>query len=215
MLFIPPVIINSIPAMITAISKMATTVGPMIAKYAPIVLETLEKNLPRVIQTIESLSLAANVLRPNEQVEELGAKAMAADKTPEDFARINDYIDYLRNEVEVDSQALSQDPLDSTIRHAIGAAIALKGVGEIVGTEISLPFLKTISQLGLEPQLILTIVQAYAQSGLSADEVGQYLNDQLSIAQSQQHSEVLVTAYQIADPQLDRQQAEDAVMNLR
>ncbi|ENM3744716.1 hypothetical protein O1E23_001622 [Vibrio cholerae] len=215
MLFIPPVIINSIPAMITAISKMATTVGPMIAKYAPIVLETLEKNLPRVIQTIESLSLAANVLRPNEQVEELGAKAMAADKTPEGFARINDYIDYLRNEVEVDSQALSQDPLDSTIRHAIGAAIALKGVGEIAGTEISLPFLKTISQLGLEPQLILTIVQAYAQSGLSADEVGQYLNDQLSIAQSQQHSEVLVTAYQIADPQLDRQQAEDAVMNLR
>ncbi|GHW65503.1 TPA: hypothetical protein RUY84_002503 [Vibrio cholerae] len=215
MLFIPPVIINSIPAMITAISKMATTVGPMIAKYAPIVLETLEKNLPRVIQTIEALSLAANVLRPNEQVEELGVKAMAADKTPEDFARINDYIDYLRNEVEVDSQALSQDPLDSTIRHAIGAAIALKGVGEIVGTEISLPFLKTISQLGLEPQLILTIVQAYAQSGLSADEVEQYLNDQLSIAQSQQHSEVLVTAYQIADPQLDRQQAEDAVMNLR
>ncbi|ENM5785477.1 hypothetical protein QSX70_000917 [Vibrio metoecus] len=215
MLFIPPVIINSIPAMITAISKMATTVGPMIAKYAPIVLETLEKNLPRVIQTIEALSLAANVLRPNEQVEELGAKAMAADKTPEDFARINDYIGYLRNEVEVDSQALSQDPLDSTIRHAIGAAIALKGVGEIVGTEISLPFLKTISQLGLEPQLILTIVQAYAQSGLSADEVEQYLNDQLSIAQSQQHSEVLVTAYQIADPQLDRQQAEDAVMNLR
>ncbi|EGQ7970813.1 TPA: hypothetical protein SLZ51_003332 [Vibrio cholerae] len=215
MLFIPPVIINSIPAMITAISKMATTVGPMIAKYAPIVLETLEKNLPRVMQTIEALSLAANVLRPNEQVEELGAKAMAADKTPEDFARINDYIDYLRNEVEVDSQALSQDPLDSTIRHAIGAAIALKGVGEIVGTEISLPFLKTISQLGLEPQLILTIVQAYAQSGLSADEVEQYLNDQLSIEQSQQHSEVLVTAYQIADPQLDRQQAEDAVMNLR
>ncbi|EMG1418163.1 hypothetical protein V2053_000796 [Vibrio cholerae] len=215
MLFIPPVIINSIPAMITAISKMATTVGPMIAKYAPIVLETLEKNLPKVIQTIEALSLAANVLRPNEQVEELGAKAMAADKTPEDFARINDYIDYLRNEVEVDSQAVSQDPLDSTIRHAIGAAIALKSVGEIVGTEISLPFLKTISQLGLEPQLILTIVQAYAQSGLSADEVEQYLNDQLSIAQSQQHSEVLVTAYQIADPQLDRQQAEDAVMNLR
>lgn len=215
MLFIPPVIINSIPAMIAAISKMASTVGPLIAKYAPVVLETLGKNLPRVIQTIDAVSLAANVLRPNEQVEELGAKAMAADKTPEDFARINDYIDYLRNEVEVDSQALSQDPLDSTIRNTIGATIALKGVGETMGTEISLPFLNTISQLGLEPKLILTIVQAYSQSGLSADEVEQYLDDQLSIAQSQQHSEVLVTAYQIADPQLDRQQAEDAVMNLR
>jgi len=215
MLFIPPIIINTIPAMIAAISKMATTVGPMIAKYAPVVLETLGKNLPRVIQTIDAVSLAANVLRPNEQLEELGAKAMAADKNPEDFAHINDYIDYLRNEVELDSQVLSQDPIDSTIRYAIGATIALKGVGEVMGTEISLPFLNSISQLGLEPKLILTIIKAYAQSGLSANEVEKYLNDQLPIAQSQQHSEVLVTAYRIADPQLDQQQAEDAVMNLR
>ncbi|WP_202598465.1 hypothetical protein [Vibrio sp. V33_P6A3T137] len=215
MLFIPPIIINTIPAIVAAISKVATTIGPMIAKYAPILLETLGKNLPRAIQTIEGVSLVANVLRPNEQVEDLGAKAMAADKAPEDFTRINDYIDYLRNEVEVDSQALSQDPIDSTIRNAIGATIALKGVGEMMGTEISLPFLKTISQLGLEPKLILTIVKAYAQSGLNTDDVELYLNDQLSIAQSQQHSEVLVTAFQVAEPELDRQQAEDAVMNLR
>lgn len=215
MLFIPPIIINTIPAIVAAISKVATTIGPMIAKYAPILLETLGKNLPRAIQTIEGVSLVANVLRPNEHVEDLGAKAMAADKAPEDFARINDYIDYLRNEVEVDSQALSQDPLDSTIRNAIGATIALKGVGEMMGSEISLPFLKTISQLGLEPKLILTIVKAYAQSGLNTDDVELYLNDQLTIAQSQQHSEVLVTAFQVAEPELDRQQAEDAVMNLR
>ncbi|WP_332408062.1 hypothetical protein [Vibrio metschnikovii] len=215
MLFIPPIIINTIPTIVAAISKVATTIGPMIAKYAPILLETLGKNLPRAIQTIEGVSLVANILRPNEQVEDLGAKAMAADKAPEDFTRINDYIDYLRNEVEVDSQALSQDPIDSTIRNAIGATIALKGVGEMMGTEISLPFLKTISQLGLEPKLILTIVKAYAQSGLNIDDVELYLNDQLSIAQSQQHSEVLVTAFQVAEPELDRQQAEDAVMNLR
>lgn len=215
MLFIPPIIINTIPAIVAAISKVATTIGPMIAKYAPILLETLGKNLPRAIQTIEGVSLVANVLRPNEHVEDLGAKAMAADKAPEDFTRINDYIDYLRNEVEVDSQALSQDPIDSTIRNAIGATIALKGVGEMMGTEISLPFLKTISQLGLEPKLILTIVKTYAQSGLNTDDVELYLTDQLSIAQSQQHSEVLVTAFQVAEPELDRQQAEDAVMNLR
>lgn len=215
MLFIPPIIINTIPAIVAAISKVATTIGPMIAKYAPILLETLGKNLPRAIQTIEEVSLVANVLRPNEHVEDLGAKAMAADKAPEDFTRINDYIDYLRNEVEVDSQALSQDPLDSTIRNAIGATIALKGVGEMMGSEILIAILKTISQLGLEPKLILTIVKAYAQSGLNTDDVELYLNDQLTIAQSQQHSEVLVTAFQVAEPELDRQQAEDAVMNLR
>lgn len=65
MIFIPPVIINSIPAIVAAISKVATTIGPMIAKYAPVVLETLGKNLPRVIQTIDAVSIAANILRPD------------------------------------------------------------------------------------------------------------------------------------------------------
>ncbi len=34
-------------------------------------------------------------------------KAMAAEKKPEDFDQINDYIDYLRNDVEIDVENLS------------------------------------------------------------------------------------------------------------
>ncbi|EKO3892480.1 hypothetical protein P0F32_003696 [Vibrio metschnikovii] len=78
-----------------------------------------------------------------------------------------------------------------------------------------MPFLRTVSQLGLEPKLILAIVKSYAKSGLSADDVEQYLSDKLTIEQSQRHSEALVSAYQFVDPELDRQQAEDAVINLR
>ncbi|MCG3728117.1 hypothetical protein [Vibrio cincinnatiensis] len=215
MLFIPPMVPSIITSVIVAISKFATTLGPMITKYVPIMIETLGKHLPKVLQTIEAIGLTTNVLRPNERTEELGAKAMAANKTPEDFEQVNDYIDYLRNEVEVDSEKLSQDPVDSTIRHVVGATIALKGVGEVIGTELSLPFLRTVSQLGLEPKLILAIVKSYAKSGLSADDVEQYLSDKLTIEQSQRHSEALVSAYQFVDPELDRQQAEDAVINLR
>ncbi len=70
-MIVPPTLI---PSIITAITKIASTVGPMIAKYAPMVIETVGKNLPKVISTVEAISLAANVLKPNERADELGAK---------------------------------------------------------------------------------------------------------------------------------------------
>ncbi len=86
MLMIPPTII---PSVIAEIVKYASTIGPMIAKYAPTVLETVGKNLPKIIQTVEALSAIADVLRSGESAEDLGAKAMKADKKPEDFDEIN------------------------------------------------------------------------------------------------------------------------------
>lgn len=204
-----------ISTILSAFTKVATTVGPMLAKYVPVMIEAVGKNLPKIVQTIEAVSQVANILAPNERAVELGAKAIAAEKTPEDFAKINDYIDYLRKEVKVDVENISQDPVDINIRNAIGAAIALKGVSEMLGIDLSLPFLTTVTRLELEPKLIMSVISAYAQCGLKMDEIGDYLDDKLSLEQAQKHSKALVTAYQLADPQITLEKAEDAVINLR
>lgn len=204
-----------ISTVLSAFTKVATTVGPMLAKYVPVMIEAVGKNLPKIVQTIEAVSQVANILAPNERAVELGEKAIAAEKTPEDFAKINDYINYLRKEVKVDVENISQDPVDINIRNAIGAAIALKGVSEMLGIDLSLPFLTTVTRLELEPKLIMSVISAYAQCGLKMDEIGDYLDDKLSLEQAQKHSKALVTAYQLADPQITLEKAEDAVINLR
>ncbi|OCH16458.1 hypothetical protein A6E05_16375 [Aliivibrio sp. 1S165] len=209
MLIIPPTLL---PSIIAAITKVATTVGPMITKYAPIVIKTLGENLPKMIQLVEAVSLAANVLKPNDKVEELGAKAMAADKKPEDFDKINDYINYLRNEVEVDEATLSQDPIDKTVRQAIGTSIALKALGSELNTDISLPFLSKVSELGLESKVILEIIKSYAKSGLTPDDVEAYIDGDLTLDESKKHSNILVDAYHNAYPSMTSQEIEQAVM---
>lgn len=196
-------------------AKVASTVGPMLAKYVPIMLDTLGKNLPKVINTIEAISIASNVLTPRDNANELGAKAMIAEKKPEDFDKINDYINYLRNDITLDTESLSQDPVDCAIRLAVGGTIALKGVNEALSADVSIPFLKSVSTLELTPNIILSVIKSYQQNSLNLDDLDDYLHDKLSLAQANKHSDALVNAYQLANPNMDLEQAEDAVINLR
>lgn len=196
-------------------AKVASSVGPMLAKYVPIMLDTLGKNLPKVINTIEAISVASNVLTPRDNANELGAKAMIAEKKPEDFDKINDYINYLRNDITLDTESLSQDPVDCAIRLAVGGTIALKGVNEALDADVSIPFLKSVSTLDLTPNIILSVIKSYQQNSLNLDDLDNYLHDKLSLAQANKHSDALVNAYQLANPNMDLEQVEDAVINLR
>ncbi|KAB7695546.1 hypothetical protein [Plesiomonas shigelloides] len=211
MIIMPPLA----SVIISVFAKVASTVGPMLAKYVPIMLDTLGKNLPKVINTIEAISVASNVLTPRDNANELGAKAIIAEKKPEDFDKINDYINYLRNDITLDTESLSQDPVDCAIRLAVGGTIALKGVNEALDADVSIPFLKSVSTLDLTPNIILSVIKSYQQNSLNLDDLDNYLHDKLSLAQANKHSDALVNAYQIANPNMDLEQAEDAVINLR
>lgn len=211
-MIVPPTLI---PSIITTITKIASSIGPMIAKYAPMVIEIVGKNLPKVVNTVEAISLVADVFKPNESADELGAKAMVAEKTPEDFEQINDYIDYLRNNVEIDEENLSTDPVDVITRQAVGVAIAVKGIGQALEADVSIPFLNAISELDIDPTVVVALVKSYESSGLNSDDVQKYLGDSLSIEDTHRHSNVFVNAYQTANPTMSVEEAEDAVMDLR
>lgn len=211
-MIVPP---TMLPSIITAITKLASNVGPMIARYAPMVIETVGKNLPKLINTVEAISRVADVLKPNECADELGAKAMAAEKKPEDFEQINDYIDYLRNDVEIDVENLSTDSVDVITRQAVGVAIATKGIGKALEADVSIPFLNTISNLDIDPKVAIALVKSYEASGLNADDVQKYLDDSLTIEETHQHSNAFVDAFQTANPSMSAEEVEDAVMELR
>lgn len=201
-----------IPSAITVISQLAAQLGPMITKYAPIVIKIAGENLPKLAQVLERISIASDVLMPNEKVDELGAKAIAADKTPDDFDQINDYIDYLRNDVKVDESILSQDPSDVLVRQSVGAVVLLKGLSKELGIDVSLPFLNKLSELGIRAEVVLEIIKAYKKSELSPDGVEAYINGELTLDETKKHSDCLLSAYQNAYPLITQEEVEQAVM---
>ncbi|WP_405632169.1 hypothetical protein [Pseudoalteromonas sp. Ld20] len=201
-----------IPSAITAISNLAIQLGPMIAKYAPTVIKVAGDNLPRLVKVLEVISIASDVLMPNEKADELGAKAIAADKTPEDFDQINAYIEYLRNDVKVDEATLSQDPIDVLVRQSVGAVVLLKGLNKELGSDVSLPFVNKLSELGIGGKVVLEIIKTYLGSELNQDEIKAYIDGELTLDKTKQHSDNLLTAYQTANPSMTQQEAEQAVM---
>lgn len=211
---LPIIAIPSLTSLIAAVTNVAVTVGPILVKNASLLLEVASKSLPQIIRTVEAVSTVLNIVSPNETAEELGAKAMQADKKPEDFDEINAYIDYLREEVKVDKNELSEGVVDVMARQAIGISLLVKGVGEKLDTDISMPFIKTISDSDLDSGLIIEMIKAYSASGLSMDDYVKYLGKSLSIEALDEHSEVLVEAYQKANPTMNVEKAEDIVMGL-
>jgi len=207
-------IIPALPSILASIVKVATTIGPMVAKYAPLLLEVAGKHLPQVIKTVETLSNVLNIISPNESAEELGAKVMSADKKSEGFEKINDYIDYLRKDVTVDKAALSTEKTDVMAREVIGTSLLIKGASEAIGAELTLPFIKTVSQLGVDAKLIIEVAKAYSNNGLSLDDYEKYIDKTLPIDQLDKHSDTLVSVYQKVDSNLSVEQAENAVMDL-
>jgi len=207
-------IIPALPLILDSIVKVASTIGPMIARYAPMLLEIAGKYLPQIIKTVEMVSTILNIISPNESAEELGAKAMSADKKPENFDEINDYIDYLRKDVRVDKTVLSAEKSDVMVREAIGVSILVKGASEAIGTELTLPFIKTVSQIGLDAKVIIEVAKAYANSGLSLDDYEKYISKTLPIQQLDKHSDTLVSVYRKVDSNLSVEQAEEAVIGL-
>ncbi|MFT5759815.1 MAG: hypothetical protein ACI9LM_004594 [Alteromonadaceae bacterium] len=207
-------IIPVITSMLATITKVAVTIGPTIAKYAPMLLEMAGKYLPQIIKTVETVCTVLNIVSPNERAEDLGAKAMNAEKKPEDFDKINDYIDYLRQDVSVDKTTLSEDPINVTARQVIGSSLMIKAAGEVLGTELTLPFIKTVSQLDLDANVIVEVAKAYSNSALNLNDFDEYITDTLSLDESDKHSNALVYAYQKTDSSMTVEQAEDRVMDL-
>ncbi|OOE66951.1 YqfQ family protein [Salinivibrio sp. IB282] len=207
-----------IPSIMSAIAKVAATVGPMVAKYGPMVIKTVGENLPKVMNAVEAVNVVTGVFNPSDSVSNLGEKALAADKKPEDFDKINDYIDYLKHDVQVEEQNLNESSVDTAVRDVVGTTIAIKAIAENIDMQmsnISLPLLNTVSKLDIGPALTLAIMKAYAQTELEPAHLEKYLADKLSLQEAHQHSDVLVRAHQIANPDMDTTQAGNAVMNLR
>lgn len=207
-------LISFIPTVVSIITKVATTIGPMLAKTAPMVLELAGKYLPQVIETVEKLSTVLNILKSSDSAEDLGEKAMVADKKPESFETINAYVDYLDKEVKIDKAILSEEPKDVLTRQAIGVSILIKGVSETLGTELTLPFIKTVSRLDLDANVIIEVAKAYSSHTLNLDDYEKYISKELPIDQLDKHSDALVSAYQKTDSGMSLEQAEEVVMDL-
>ncbi|WP_238131453.1 hypothetical protein [Vibrio cincinnatiensis] len=199
------VVSSAVSILGSAVTKVATTIAEMGLTLAA-----------RVGEAIKGVGISLGIIKPDDNLEELGEKAMMSEKTPKDFDSINAYIAHLRNDVTIDREKFSRlDEKELLARSAIGSAITLQGINEKLDTVVCPKFMAMVATQHLETEEIIATIKAYKEKNLNTSEYSLYLNDELSIEQSQKHSRALVDAYQRLEPELSIEQIEDKVMGLR
>lgn len=158
-------------AVCSAVSSVCSSIGGAImggiGSLAPVI-------SPWLSVAVAVISVLAEIFteKPKEEKpEELGMKAEQADKKPEDFDSINDYIEYLRQEIKVDAAKLENLSEEERMKYqAVGLGLYVKNIEEKQGMKLDSAFLKVVPEminLGYTAQDIGNLMQSMKKNGVN------------------------------------------------
>jgi len=122
---------------VSAISSALGSISGSIGGVAESLLKVAAPYLGPISQIVSLVAQFIGVLKADDNIDELGTKAMEADKKPEDFASNAEYIDYLRNEVELDKEKFDKaSDVKKMERKEVGVYVVSKGIEEKKGFDM-------------------------------------------------------------------------------
>lgn len=115
----------------------------------------------------------------DEQPEELGVKAEQADKKPEDFDSIEEYIKYLREEVEIDKEKMEKLSQEERAKYAaVGSAILVQGIEEKYKMQLPAEFWCTVVDRKMDEEQIKCLIDTFKEKGVTdMKDLDDYLNN--------------------------------------
>lgn len=168
----------------SALSSVCSAVGSLCSKIGGVVMGGVSSLVsaiapalslePHFLIFVAVVSVLAELFtdKPKEEKpEEIGMKAELADKKPENFDSINDYIEYLRNEVKLDPAKLEKlTPEERQKYQLVGLGLYIKDIEEQQGVKLDPEFLKSIPKLKAqeyEAADIANLMQSMKNNGVT------------------------------------------------
>lgn len=175
----------------SALSSVCSAVGRLCSKIGGVVMGGVSSLVsaiapalslePHFLIFVAVVSVLAELFtdKPKEEKpEEIGMKAELADKKPENFDSINDYIEYLRNEVKLDTAKLEKlTPEERQKYQLVGLGLYIKDIEEQQGVKLDPEFLKSIPKLKAqeyEAADIANLMQSMKKNGVT--DMKQYVD---------------------------------------
>jgi len=207
-------IIGFVSSAISVVSSVVSTVGKGLVTGATKLLEVAGKHLETIANVIETIGKILNVIASDDRIDELGAKAIQSDKKPEDFERISDYIEHLKNEVELDMEKFNNAKTeDKLARKAIGATIVSKGIEAKKETSIPVEFWKEVTKQGMnniEIEKTIDLFKEHKEDNKFSD----YMNGKLEYKDEVKVGGMIIEMYRKLDPNMTIEEIEDKIMKM-
>ncbi len=158
-------------AVCSAVSSVCSSIGGAIMGGIGSLAPVISPWLSIAVAVISVLAEIFTEKPKEEKPEELGMKAEQADKKPEDFDSINDYIEYLRQEIKVDDAKLENLSEEERMKYqAVGLGLYVKNIEEKQGMKLDPAFLKVVPEminLGYTAQDIGNLMQSMKKNGVN------------------------------------------------
>jgi len=200
----------------SAISSAVSSIGSALVSSASKMLSVVGKELPTVAIVIQIVAALVGVLTKEDDIEEIGAKAMQPEsKKPEEFDSNAEYIDYLREEVKLDKEKFDKaSDTEKAARTAVGATIVAKGIEEKKGFDIPLETWVSIAKLNLtdKAQEVDKLLETFKDGKL--EDFSKYVDGKLDIKKENAIGNSLVDMYRELEPEMSIEEIEDRVMKM-
>jgi len=207
-------IINVVSSAISIASSVVSTVGKSLVTGATRLLEIAGKHLDTIANVIETIGKVLNVIAHEDNIDELGAKAIKSEKKPEDFNQISEYIEYLKNEIKLDMDKFDNVKMeDKLARKAIGATIISKGIEEKKDTSIPMEFWKEVAKQGMNNREIDSAIDLF-KGHKEGNQFSEYMNGQLDYKNEVKVGRMIIEMYQKLDPKMSMMEIEDKIMKM-
>ena len=158
-------------ALCSAVSSVCSSIGGAIMGGVGSLAPVISPWLSIAVTVISVLAEIFTEKPKEEKPEELGMKAEQADKKPEDFDSINDYIEYLRQEIKVDAAKLENLSEEERMKYqTVGLGLYVKNIEEKQGMKLDPAFLKVVPEminLGYTAQDIGNLMQSMKKNGVN------------------------------------------------
>lgn len=199
----------------SVISSAVSSIGSALASAASTFLKVAGEFLGPVAQIISAISNILGIKKEEEDVEEIGAKAMQSDKKPEDFDNYTDYINHLRNDIQLDKAKFEKaGEAEKLARTAVGATVLAKGIEDKKGFEIPNEAWVAMAKLGLEnkEKEVDALLDTFKNGKL--EDFARYVDGKLDAKTEGEVGDKLVQMYQKLEPNASIEDIEKKVMNM-
>jgi hypothetical protein len=202
---------------VSVVSEVVSTIGKNVVEKSVEFLKVATQTLQVVTKVVESIAQQLNIIKAEDNVEDLGDKSLRAEKTSKEFEVRRDYIDYLKNEIKSQGKEELEKltPQERLARRVIGTSILSKAIEEEYSTEISVGFWEKAIQAGLSSQEIQELITKFTDVGIKPEEFVKYLNKELSFKEEDTIECVLLESYKQLEPQANTKELEEKILSMQ
>ncbi|OSA92132.1 UNVERIFIED_ORG: hypothetical protein B2H95_05670 [Clostridium botulinum] len=210
----------------SSICSVASNIGGGLSGFVAKVFD------PVIFHTIEAIEIAIKVigaaigalaealgLTKEETPEEIGMKAEEAEKEgikPENFDSYSEYIDHLRNNIEIDKDKLDNLSREDKLKYtALGSSILVKGIEENKNMEIPAEFITQIAKQNLEVDEVRAYIDSFKENGLNLRDFNSYLDGSLNDNKYEKVGNIIENTIKTLNPEMSENEIGQKIDDMR